>query len=493
MKILSASQIRAADQFTIENEPVSSINLMERASAAFVEKFLKIFPEKKSVTVFCGTGNNGGDGLAVGRMLHEKGWSVTTFVLGEKGSVDFDTNLKRMEKYTVLSAHVDFPDLDPNQIVIDGIFGSGLSRPIEGLAADLVGHLNSQEATRVSIDIASGLFADKATPKDSTIFKPHFTISFQVPKLVFFLPESHLFVGDWSVVDIGLSQQHLDRIETPFTFSEEEDLIQLIPTRNKFSHKGEAGKLLIVAGSKGKMGAAVLCARAALRAGVGLINVQVPKCGVEILQISVPEVMVFEDSEENVISKIEDWEAYVAIGPGMGTDPKTRKGLEEFIKSAEKTLVLDADALNILSEQETLLELVLKGSILTPHPGEFKRLVGRWKDDFEKLEMLRSFSRKYQLNVVLKGAYSAVCNSDGDIFFNPSGNPGMATAGSGDVLTGIISSFLSQGLSPFDALRLGVYIHGKAGDEAAKEVGQNSLIASDIISHISNPIREHSV
>jgi len=493
MKILSSSQIRAADQFTIENEPIESIDLMERASRAFVAKFLEIFPNKKPVTILCGTGNNGGDGLAIGRMLIEEDWKVSIFVLGEKGSPDFEANLRRVQDYTLLTAELDFPDFHTDQVVIDGIFGSGLSRPVEGLAADLIEYVNNAEVIRVSVDIASGLFADNAQPANSIAFKPHFTVSFQTPKLVFFLPESDEFVGDWHVVDIGLSRKFINDLPTSSFFSEEVELLKLIPIRDRFSHKSSVGKLLIVAGSKGKMGAAALCAKAALRAGVGLINVQTPKCGVDILQTLVPEAMVIEDEDQNVISKIERMDAHVAIGPGIGTDSKTKNALAKFLKANDRPLVLDADALNILAEDQSLLSELPNHSILTPHPGEFRRLVGQWADDFEKLKLLQSFCVKHQLNVVLKGAYSAVCNFSGDIFFNPSGNPGMATAGSGDVLTGIVSSFLAQGLLPFEALKLGVYVHGKAGDSAADEIGQNSLIASDLISHISNPIRQKSV
>ncbi|MEP5612520.1 MAG: NAD(P)H-hydrate dehydratase [Cyclobacteriaceae bacterium] len=493
MKILSSSQIRAADQFTIENEPISSIDLMERASRAFVTKFSEIFPDKNPVTVLCGTGNNGGDGLAIGRMLREEDWEVTIFVLGEKGSPDFESNLHGTPEYIILITASDFSDFQPDEIVIDAIFGSGLSRPVDGLASDLIEYINKQEVTRVAIDIASGLYSDSAQPTNSIAFKPHYTISFQTPKLVFFLPESHGFVGDWYVVDIGLDQKFIDDLDTTYGFSDEVELLELIPVRNKFSHKSNVGKLLIVAGSKGKIGAAALCAKAALRAGVGLISIQAPRCGVDILQVLVPEAMVIEDGDENVIAKIEISDTTFAIGPGIGTDDKTKNALAEFLNSTKRPLVLDADALNILAEDKSLLHELPKDSILTPHPGEFRRLVGEWTDDFQKLEMLRSFCVKYKLNVVLKGAYSAVCNSDGEVYFNPSGNPGMATAGSGDVLTGIVASFLAQGLLPIDALKLGVYIHGKAGDIAAEKIGENSLIASDIISHISNPIHQRSV
>ncbi len=493
MKILSSSQIRAADQFTIENEPILSIDLMERASRAFVSKFTQLFTEKKRIIIFCGTGNNGGDGLAIGRMLIVEGWEVSIFTLGESGSPDFEKNLKRTKNYALINEPSDFPKIEEDQVVIDGLFGSGLTRPVEGIASALIHYLNQQNAIKISIDIASGVYADVPIEKDSIAFRPHHTISFQVPKLVFFLPQYHEFVGEWHVVDIGLDQEFIAEQKSEFFFSERKRLETLIPKRDRFSHKSQVGKLLIIAGSHGKMGAAVLCAKAALRTGVGLINVHVPKCGVEILQISVPEAMIISDNDQEYISEINASDSTIAIGPGIGTQEKTKEALELFLTQAKEPMVLDADALNILAANKSLLSQVPEASILTPHPGEFKRLVGDWNDDFEKLELLKSFCIKHKLNTVLKGAYSAVCDTEGNIYFNPSGNPGMATAGSGDVLTGIVSSLLAQGLNPFHALQLGVYIHGLAGDLAAVKVGQISLVASDIISCISNSFETKSV
>ncbi len=493
MKILSASQVRAADQFTIENEPIASIDLMERASKAFVEKFLELFVDKRPVAIFCGTGNNGGDGLAIGRILVETGWEVSIYVLGKTGSEDFEKNLSKAGDCKILTEPSDFPSLQANQLVIDGLFGSGLSRPIEGIASQLIQYLNSQSVVRISIDIASGVYADQAMEKNAIALKPAYTISFQIPKLTFFHPYSEEYTGKWYVVDIGLDQKFIDNQKSVFAFSEEKELRGLLPQRPRFAHKSQVGKLLIVAGSHGKMGAAALCAKAALRAGIGLTSVQVPKCGIDIMQTLVPEAMVISDEDKHHISVIEGSGTTVAVGPGIETKQITKTALADFLDLASQPLVLDADALNILSEDKDLLSRIPPESILTPHPGEFRRLVGEWKDDFEKLEVLRSFCMKYSVNVVLKGAYSAVCCSGGDVFFNPTGNPGMATAGSGDVLTGIVASFLAQGLRPFDALRLGVYIHGLAGDLAVEEIGQNSLIASDIISYISNSFNRKSV
>lgn len=490
MKVLSSEQIRAADQYTIKNEPISSLHLMERASEAFVIKFLGLHPQKIPTYIFCGTGNNGGDGLAVSRLLLGRGWDVKTFVIGnlEKGSNDFAANLKRLDSFTTISKKNEFPKIPNQSVIVDGLFGSGLSRPVAGLFQDLIQYLNEHKAQRIAIDISSGLFADQSLPEKAIAFKADYTISFQVPKLAFLLPECAQYVGDWRVMDIGLDKEFIKNQETGYSVTERNDVVNLVPRRPKFAHKNSVGRLMIVAGSKGKMGAAVLCARAAFRTGAGLVHVCVPKCGIEIIQIAIPEAMVLDGKGTNEIHSIPSSDDTVILGPGLGTEPKTLDAFENFIRSAKRPLVIDADGLNLLAKKETLLNQLPAESVLTPHPGEFKRLVGEWKNDFDKLEMLREFCKKNKVNVVLKGAYSAVCNSDGEVYFNPTGNPGLATAGSGDVLTGIVGSLLAQGLSPFDALKLGVFLHGTAGDEAVREMKSPCLLASDIVQFMPKAI-----
>ena len=490
MKVLTSEQIREADQYTIKHEPISSLDLMERASEAFVTKFLGLHPQKIPTYIFCGTGNNGGDGLVISRLLIGRGWDVKTFVIGnlEKGSPDFTANLRRLNSFATISKKNDFPKIPDQPVIIDGLFGSGLSRPVEGLYGDLIRYLNEQNAQRIAIDIASGLYADQSLAKDAVAFKADYTISFQVPKLSFFLPECSKYVGEWRVMDIGLDKEFIEKQETVFSVTEKNDVINLVPERSKFAHKNSVGRLLVVAGSKGKMGAAVLCTRAAFRAGVGLVNVCVPKCGIDIMQITIPEAMVLDGKGTSEIQSIPNTDDTVILGPGLGTGSKTLDAFENFIRSAKHPLVIDADGLNLLAKKKSLLKEVPVDSILTPHPGEFKRLVGDWKNDFDKLDKLRAFCQKYKVNVVLKGANSAVCNSGGAVHFNPTGNPGMATAGSGDVLTGIVGALLAQGLIPFDALKLGVYLHGAAGDEAVRELEMPWIQASDIIRFIPNAV-----
>ena len=490
MKVLSSQQIRESDRYTIENKPISSLDLMECASEAFVTRFLILHPEKQSLYIFCGIGNNGGDGLAISRLLLGRNREVETFIIGdiEKGSEDFKANLKRLDFFHIISDKKNFPEIPSGSIIIDGLFGSGLSRPIEGLIADLISYLNDQEAHRIAIDISSGLHADRPLPEKAVAFKADSTISFQVPKLAFFLPQCHLYVGKCHTVDIGLKQDFIEKQDTHFHLSEKQAIKNLFPGRSMFAHKNQAGRLMIVAGSRGKMGAAVLCTRAAFRLGAGLVNVHTPTCGVEILQISIPEAMVSVDEGDSFIHHIPETEDTIAVGPGLGTDAKSVEALSIFLKSNKKPLLIDADGINILAENESLVQMLPKESVLTPHPGEFKRLASDWKNDFDKLEKLRSFCLSNQLNVVLKGAFSAVCDSNGVVHFNPTGNPGLATAGSGDVLTGMTGALLAQGLSPFDALKLGVYLHGLAGDAAVRKLQTPWIQASDIIDFIPEAI-----
>ena len=493
--VLKSNQIREADAYTIRHEPVNSLFLMERASKAFVQKFLQIYKKKKLVKVFSGTGNNGGDGLAIARLLFEKGYIVDVFILGEpeKGSPDFSENYQRLPvNPKILDKEAEMPVLEPGAVVIDGIFGSGLSRPVEGFYAHVIDHINQSGCSVVSIDIASGLFADQ-NPGEGSIMIPEATISFQVPKLVFFQPELVRYVGELHIVDIGLDKDFLASVETSFHFLEKKDIQQILPVRKKYAHKGDAGRLRIVAGSKGKMGAAILAAKASLRAGVGLLFVQAPEFGVPIVQQSVTEAMAIPDIGEDFIKEIHaGTEDVIGLGPGLDTKENTKEALKKFLENCKKDqkLVLDADALNILSENKDLLKLLPEDSILTPHPGEFKRLVGAWKDDFQKLEILREFCTNYKINLVLKGAHSAICSKEGKIYFNSTGNPGMATGGAGDVLFGMICGLYSQKISAENALISGVYLHGLAGDLAARQLTEHAVIASDLIDFLPAAMKD---
>ena len=328
------------------------------------------------------------------------------------------------------------------------------------------------------------MFCDSIS-SDENIVKCDLTITFQRPKLSFFLPEYNDFLKSWKVVDIGLNESFIQSQKVNH-FVINQQVKKLLKTRKRFSHKGTYGHALIIAGSFGKMGAAILITKAGLRAGAGLVTNYVPKCGYEIMQISVPEAMCLVDNHQDFLTElpeIADFSA-IAIGPGIGKNPKTIKVVTQLLQKATQPLVLDADALNILSENKKLLDYLPKNSILTPHIKEFDRLVGKSIHSLERFEKQQQFSKKHQCIVVLKDAHTCVSDINGNLHFNTTGNPGMATGGSGDVLTGIITGLLAQQYTPKEAALLGVYFHGLAGDLATNKKGQNAVLASDIVTYL---------
>lgn len=487
-KILTSSQTKLLDQYTIEQEAIASIDLMERACSSFAQWFVTKFRATEKIAVVCGTGNNGGDGLGIARMLCEWSYPLEVFIIrgSSAETADFKINLERLPLKVKCINVTESTQLDfgKTEVIIDAIFGSGLSRPAEGIYAVAIESINQAKAIKVAVDIPSGLSADSHST--GPIVQAQFTVSFQLPKLAFFFPQHANNVGEWAVVDIGLSQNFLKEVEAYHFYVTEKSVKKLIRARKRFSHKGNFGHGLLIAGSKGKMGAAVLSARAAMRSGLGLLTVHAPACGLEVLQTSVPEAMVEVDSNENHFSTLPggfDYEA-LGVGPGLGKHLDSAKAFSSLLKKYQHRMVIDADALNILSENRELLQLVPKGSILTPHPKEFERLVGAWANDFQRLEKQKELAAQLQSIIVLKGAFTSVVDEKGNAYFNPTGNPGMATGGSGDVLTGILVGLMAQGFSSIEAAILGVYLHGLAGDLAAYEVGMDSLMASDLIKYL---------
>ena len=483
MKILSTEQIREADRYTIQNEPVSSVDLMERAATQVTQWLLARLGKNASVKIFCGMGNNGGDGLVVARQLYQKGFEPKVFMVGvaDKMSPDCEANFQRLQKEcgitpTFICAAEDFPVIAGEDVVIDALFGSGLNRPLEGLAAELINYLNQQQAIRVAIDIPSGLFADRPSPADA-VFRADYTLTFQTPKLAFFMPENDPYVGQMEVLDIKLHPNFLLEVETNNFLVDRRLIKPILHHRPKYSHKGTYGHALLVAGSEGKTGAAILGAKSCLRTGVGLLSVKLPQSAWTPLQAALPEAMIHTNDKLDAFNAI-------GVGPGLGTDDDAQRLLRQLLQNAQVPMVMDADALNILSEHKTWLSFLPAKAILTPHPKEFERLFGKTANAFERLELLREMAAKHNIIIVLKGANTAVAMPNGSVFFNSTGNPGMATAGSGDVLTGMILSLLAQRYTPEEAAVLGVYLHGLAGDLAVSAIGQEALIASDITEHI---------
>ncbi len=492
MKILTSTQTGEVDRFTIENEPINSIDLMERAATQAFRWISAHFPAS-SFCVFAGPGNNGGDALAIARMLINDGCKVTTYLYRtEKLSPDATTNLKRLLKMSsaeIVDLSVSpFPEKPEKKMVaIEGLFGSGLNRPLNEKASGIVSFINRTFHKTISIDVPSGLFSeDNSHNNRENIVKATFTLTFQMPKLSFLLPENREQAGQWIVLPIGLNAEMINNTDTPWHITEAADVQQMVRPPHKFAHKGTMGHALLIAGSYGKTGAALLASHACLRSGVGLLTTHIPQSAVAILQTSIPEAMVSVDRSELMFTEFPDISSFsaIGIGPGLGTSVNTQRAFKEFLTAAhDKRMVIDADGLNILSANPEMLGLLPNEAVLTPHPKEFERLAGPAQNDFQRLNMAINFAVQHHIILVLKGTYTAVISTTGKVYFNDTGNPGMATAGSGDTLTGIILGLLAAGIEPMEAARTAVYIHGTAGDLAAK-AGQRSMIASDIINKL---------
>ena len=495
MKIFTSSQIHELDKYTIDHEPIKSIDLMERAARVLTRAITERWPSTIPVIVFAGPGNNGGDALAVSRMLIEQGYQVQTYLFNITGhlSAECTENKKRLcdkkglPLYTEISQEFDPPRLESGMLIVDGLFGSGLNKPLAGGFASLVKYINASKADVVSIDVPSGLMTEDNTYNVSTnIIRATQTLTLGQLKLSFLFPESQAYIGQLRILDIRLSREGMEKIESNYTLMEEDVARQLLKPRNRFAHKGQMGSALIIAGSYGMAGASVLATKACLRSGAGKVTVHVPKRNVAILQTAVPEAIVSIDREETSFTEgvaTEDFQA-VGIGPGIGTSEQTAITLIAQLRRTQCPLVVDADALNILASRRAWLQQLPKGVILTPHPKELDRMEGKCIDTFERLTKARELAERLQGYVILKGHHTAICMPDGHVVFNNSGNAGMATAGSGDVLTGIITGLLARGYDRREACMLGVYLHGLAGDLAVREIGEESLIASDIIKYL---------
>jgi len=483
MKIFDAGKVREIDAYTIEHEPVVSTDLMERAATRLAGWYVRHFHVDRRVVIFAGPGNNGGDALTMARLLADRQYRVVCYLLlFGKMSGDGAINRKRLEeqrkvRLTELKEGDPLPEIGKSDVVVDGIFGSGLSRKASGFPAEVIHHINRHASMVIAIDIPSGLFGEDNRENDyESVIRADYTLTFQFPFLSFFFAENEPFAGSWRVHDIGLHPDAIADTETRYYTIEGEDVGKILPVRGKFSHKGTYGHGLLISGCYGMMGAALLAGESCLRGGAGLVTLHVPRFGYPIVQTGFPEAIVSLDQSDILFSEPPDLTPYTAvgIGPGIGCKQNTGKGLKMVLERATVPLVIDADALNILSSHPEWLDLLPENAILTPHPREFDRLAGESSSGYERHLKQREFAAKYKVIVVLKGACTGIAFPDGSYRFNTTGNPGMATGGSGDVLTGLITGLLAQGIPPGNAALAGVYLHGLAGDLAAVKMGRLS-------------------
>ncbi|MCM4151227.1 NAD(P)H-hydrate dehydratase [Arenibacter sp. N53] len=492
MKIFNTKQIYDADKFTIDKERISSDQLMERAAIQIFNWIhSRLQGAQTKIYLFSGIGNNGGDGLVLARHLREHGYNIEVHVVNysEHRSKDFLINLDRLKEIKIwpnfLNEESELPVIGQEDIVVDAIFGIGLNRLPDLWVVKLMQHLNGSSAFILSIDLPSGLFMESGLPNKDGVIRANYVLTFQVPKLVFFLPETGKYIGHWEILDIGLDQEFLANSESEYELVGKSETLSMYMPREKYSHKGSYGHSLIIGGSYGKIGAVVLAAKGCMCAGSGLVTAYVPKCGYLPLQTALPEAMVLTDSQEGEITNI-DFSlspSVIGIGVGIGTSKSSVEAFSEFLNRNKVPLVIDADGLNILSMNPDLFKKMPSKTVLTPHPKELERIIGKWKDDFDKLKKTKEFSKKYDCIVIIKGANTIIIYGDKG-YVNTTGNPGMATGGSGDVLTGIITGLIAQGYLPLNAAIFGVYIHGKAADIAVENCGFQALIASGIIDNI---------
>jgi hydroxyethylthiazole kinase-like uncharacterized protein yjeF len=487
MKIFDTLIIREADKTTIERQGITSLGLMERAATEAFLRIIKRFPDKSTVfRIFCGQGNNGGDGLVIARLLHNEGYAIQVEIVEEAGkpTVDF---LASLEKLKACEGYPFSGGGKEVTVYIDALFGIGLSRELSDGIKQVIEVINTSEAFVIAIDVPSGMFMNRKT---EVAVQSDLVLTFQFPKLVFYLAGNNRFINEVEIVSIGLDAAFLDATLTNNYFTDAATINKLYKSVGRYAHKGTQGHALIIGGSYGKTGAALLSARAALKSGCGLVTAYVPKCSYSVVQTAFPEAMVLTDGEEHTTAINYDIQPKaVGLGMGIGQHPETKKAIHDFLKEYMGPLVIDADGLNILADNKEWLQLLPKDTILTPHPKELERLIGKWADDFDKMEKVKAFSKEYNLVVVAKDAYTFVIDGE-NIHINSTGNSALATGGSGDVLAGIITGLLAQGYLSVKASIFGVYLHGLTADIAAPETSKQAFTASNIIDYLGRAYLE---
>lgn len=493
-KILNANQLRTVDAATVRLQGITSLDLMETAATRCMNwiEDQKYIEDETIFHIFCGVGNNGGDGLALARLLSLEFYDVQVYVVhfSDKMSDDFISNFNRAEEFQLhpqsIHSEDDFPEIGENDVIIDAIFGIGLKQAPKGFTKSLIQYLNNSKAIKFSIDVPSGLFIDRPVTDIESVIKATVVLTFQIPKLGMLLPENAVFVQHFEILDIGLDLETIEKQETSFHYLSRFEVFDFYMKREKYMHKGHFGHALIIGGSFGKMGSVVLATKASLKIGSGLSTAYIPKSGYQILQISVPEAMVEVDAEDSIeYFNFKTKPTAIGIGIGMGTDDKTAYGFYHFMQNNDVPTVFDADALNLIAMKKEMFSHFKPNQILTPHPKELERLIGAWKNDYEKMEKLRDFTIKYPVVLVVKGMHTMIVQN-GEFYFNSTGNVALAKAGSGDVLTGVITGLLAQNYSPLHAAILGVYIHGLTANLFTTINIPDTFMASDIINYLSS-------
>jgi ADP-dependent NAD(P)H-hydrate dehydratase / NAD(P)H-hydrate epimerase len=490
-KVLTGKQVKEVDLQTIRRGNITSAELMEQAAKAFVKIFCRRYDDTHPVIVFCGPGNNGGDGLAISRLLLKKHYAVTTwYIHAAEYSHDFRVNLEKLlktnkQRVKIIDGTGQLPVIKKNSILIDALFGTGLNKPVTGTAASVIEWMNEQDATRVAVDIPSGL-TDALPFPQSPVVQSGVTITFQLPKQALMLEDNRDYINEFEIADIGLDEEAIAAQPCNTFFIESADIKKILKPVKRFDSKWSNGHAMLIAGSYEKTGSALLAATSCMRSGVGLLTVHTPRTAKDIFNIALPEAMIQPDVHENIITSVSIDGRYSAfgIGPGIGTDELTVQAFIGFIHACNKPVVIDADGLNIIAANKDLLSHLPEQCILTPHEKEFDRLTQNHITHYHRIETQRDFSVKYKCIVVLKSAYTTISDTEGNIFFNSTGNGGMAKAGSGDVLTGVVTAFLAKGYTVLDTALCAVYVHGMAGDVAARKPGKIPMKAGDITEHL---------
>ncbi|SEA73595.1 NAD(P)H-hydrate dehydratase [Psychroflexus halocasei] len=494
MKIYSPDQLSELDQLTIKEKQISSHQLMQTAAEKASDLLLEQLDENQKIYLFCGIGNNAGDGFAMAKIFLDQGFNVEVFILKYADNLSHDAQLN----YDILEDEItiqevseakELPDFENNPVVIDAIFGVGLNRELPNFVQEVISFLNKTEAYKVAIDCPSGLYAHQANQKKDVVFNADLTLTFHAPKLSFLFSDFGNKVGEMKILDIGLLQKH--HLKSEYNYIDQKFIKSIFKKRETFSHKGTYGHLVLVGGQKGMFGSVMLSAKAAMRSGVGKLTILCPPKAVEMLNITLPEAMTIESDHENFIAYQEFDFSYqtIGIGMGVGTSENAFSALKNYLEKTEKPILIDADGLNLISQNKDLLQLLPAKSVLTPHIGELKRLIGEWSNSFEMLDKAKSFSKKHDCILVVKEAFTKVIYHD-KVYMNSTGNAGLATAGSGDVLAGIISGLIAQSYTSLQASILGVYLHGLSADLYVDKFSVNSLIASDLIDYLGNTFYE---